>query len=437
MGTLAGTRPPMRRSQRGRPREREPVAPRRRSAPSPATVAVGLLALYPTVALVLFPEGSPSLASRSVALLVILAAVVAALAIGRWAPTWLRGATMLVAGFIGIAVTGGVVAKRVAAGLGVREVAGVLFAAASLMLVVAGWRRVLHGLKRRSIRTTAAVLGSLVIAQLALLPAVFALDITNRVRPQESGRTPAIVGLAYQDVRITTPDGVRLAAWWIPPSNGAAVLVLPGSGSTRDDVLNHAALVAREGYGALLLDWRGHGASGGRLNEIGWGADRDVRTAVSWVLRQPGVTSGVGLLGLSMGGEVAVTEAANDPRVEAVVAEGVSVRTLADARRRPNEWAIPFENDLAMFGLVEVLGPASPPEPLLDAFRSIGNRPVLLIAGKDPGEAELGPIYASAAPGTVTLWSLPDTAHIQAISTHPDEYRTRVLSVFDGALLVK
>jgi hypothetical protein len=37
----------------------------------------------------------------------------------------------------------------------------------------------------------------------------------------------------------------------------------------------------------------------------------------------------------------------------------------------------------------------------------------------------------------VTLWSLPDTAHIQAISTYPDEYRTRVLSVFDGALLVK
>jgi len=40
-------------------------------------------------------------------------------------------------------------------------------------------------------------------------------------------------------------------------------------------------------------------------------------------------------------------------------------------------------------------------------------------------------------PLTVTLWSLPDTGHTQALPTHPDEYRTRVLSVFDGALLAR
>jgi hypothetical protein len=136
-----------------------------------------------------------------------------------------------------------------------------------------------------------------------------------------------------------------------------------------------------------------------------------------------------------MGGEVAVTAAAEDPRVAAVVAEGVSVRTFADARLRQGEWAIPFENDALMFGMVRLLGNAPPPEPLIDAFRRIGDRPVLLIAGHDPAEAELGPVYASAAPGTVTLWSLPDTGHIQALSTHPRAYRTRVLSVFDASLL--
>ena len=212
--------------------------------------------------------------------------------------------------------------------------------------------------------------------------------------------------------------------------------MLPGAGSTRDDVLAHAALVAREGYGTLLLDWRGHGASGGRLNEFGWGADSDVETAVSWVLRRPDVTKGVGLLGLSLGGEVAVTTAAQDPRVAAVVAEGVSVRTFADARLRPHEWAIPFENDWLMFGLVGLLGPQPQPEPLVDSFKALGDRPVLLIAGNDPPEAELGPVYEAAAPGRVTLWSLPDTGHIQALSTHPDEYRTRVLAMFAGELLI-
>ncbi len=398
------------------------------------SIAVGAFVLYPLIALVLLPEGSDSLASRLWAAALIAGAVAAAIAIGRRAQRWIRGTAMLVVGSVGIAVTGGVVVKRVMSGIGVRESAGILFAAASVTLVVIGWRRALHGIRRVWVRSAVAVVGSLLVAQLALLPAIFALDVTNRARPQESGRTPADLGLAFRDVRITTPDGVRLAAWWIASRNGAAVLVLPGAGSTRDDVLDHAALVARAGYGALLLDWRGHGASEGRLNEFGWGADRDVRTAVSWVLRRPEVTGRVGLLGLSMGGEVAITAAADDARISAVVAEGVSVRTLADARQRQNEWLVPLENDALMFGLVRLLGPASPPGPMTDAFRRMGDRPVLLIAGNDPAEAELGPVYASAAPTSVTLWSLPDTAHIQALSVHPGDYRTRVLLLFDSAL---
>ncbi len=415
----------------------DPDEPSRSFARSLPALAAGSLALYPLISLVLLPEGPRSSWARLIALFLIGAAIGAALAIARWGPGWIRDTVMLGAGFAGIAVTSGVVAKRLSSGIGMRELAGILFAAASVTLVVTGWRRSLHGIRRVWGRAAVGFLGSVLVAQLVLLPAVFAIDATNRPRPEASGRTPGDVGLIFRDLWIETRDGVQLAAWWVPSRNGAAVLVLPGAGSTRDDVLNHAALVAGEGYGALLLDWRGHGASEGRLHEFGWGAEADVRTAISWVLRQPDVTQRVGLLGLSMGGEVAVTTAAVDARVAAVVAEGVSVRTFADARQRSNQWAIPLENDALMFGLVRLLGSVAPPEPLVDAFRRIGERPVLLIAGNAPAEAELGPLYASVAPEAVTLWSLPDTGHIQALSTHPDEYRTRVLSVFDGALLAR
>jgi uncharacterized protein len=408
---------------------------RRRLAGSLAAIDLGLIALYPLIALVLLPEGGKPYVSRLVPLVTICAAVAVAFTISRWSPEWIRGTAMLVVGFVGLAITGGVVAKRVAASIGIREVIGILFAVASVSLVVMGWRRALRGVHRVGARVALATMGSLLIAQFVLLPAVFAIDATNRPRPLESGRTPADVGFTYRDIRITTPDGVRLAAWWIPSRNGAAVLLLPGAGSTRDDVLDHAALVAHAGYGALSLDWRGHGASEGRLHEFGWGGDRDVRTAVSWVLRQPEITGRIGLLGLSMGGEVAVTAGASDPRVAAVVAEGVSVRTLADARQRPNEWAIPLANDAVMFGLVQLVGATPPPEPLTDAFQGFGDRQVLLIAGKDPSEAELGPVYAAVAPDSVTLWSVPDARHIQALSSHPDEYRVRVLSTFENALL--
>ena len=88
-----------------------------------------------------------------------------------------------------------------------------------------------------------------------------------------------------------------------------------------------------------------------------------------------------------------------------------------------------------MFGLVRLLGGVPPPEPLTNALRRIGDRRVLLIAGKEPPEAELGSVYEAAAPASVTLWSLPDTGHIQALSTHRGAYRARVLGVFDAALL--
>ena len=70
------------------------------------------------------------------------------------------------------------------------------------------------------------------------------------------------------------------------------------------------------GYGALLVDPRGHGDSGGRLMDFGWGAERDAHAAVSWVLDRPEVTGGVALFGLSMGGEIALTAAAGDRPVE-------------------------------------------------------------------------------------------------------------------------
>ena len=275
-------------------------------------------------------------------------------------------------------------------------------------------------------------MGTLVVAQFVLIPSAWALAVTNRGHPLGSGRTPATVGLSYQDVRISSFDGTRLAGWWVASHNGAAVIVLTGSGSTRDDVLAHAALVARAGYGALLLDFRGHGDSGGRIMDLGWGAERDVHAAVSWVLARPGV-SRVGVLGLSMGGEVALTAAAQDRRIAAVVAEGATARTWDDARSDPGVNPVATANEWLQLRLIGLLAPEPQPVPLLEAVRRI-NVPVLLIAGNGPKEAELDSLYAKAAPDTVTLWSIADTPHTQGLWTHPTGYRQRVLGLFDAAL---
>jgi len=45
--------------------------------------------------------------------------------------------------------------------------------------------------------------------------------------------TPADYGLAYEDVRLVTEDGLRLTAWYIPTTNGAALIFLHGLGGNR------------------------------------------------------------------------------------------------------------------------------------------------------------------------------------------------------------
>jgi hypothetical protein len=275
---------------------------------------------------------------------------------------------------------------------------------------------------------------TLLISQFVLLPAGVALDVTNRPRPTGSSRTPTDVGVPYQDVRIRSGDGTLLSAWWIAPENGAAIVMLPGAGSTRHAMLDHAALLARHGYGALLLDWRGHGNSAGRSMEFGWGAEADVSASVSFVLSRPGVTRGVGVLGLSLGGEVGLAATALDPRIGAAVVEGVSARTWADARLEPDPHPIGYVNQWLTFVLVDVLAPEPRPLPLIDLVARI-DAPVLMISGAPSNERKLDPIYANAAPDLITLWSLPDTPHTQALRVHPVEYEQRVVSVFDGALL--
>ncbi|HSL09829.1 MAG TPA: alpha/beta fold hydrolase, partial [Actinomycetota bacterium] len=343
------------------------------------------------------------------------------------------GALMTVAGSAMLAVAGGVVAPRVLAGITAREILGIAAVVGGIVLFVRGWATVLQRFRWRTVRIAIGAIVTLVVAQFVLLPVGAALVATHRVRPTSGGATPADHGFAFEDVRIAADDGVALAAWWVPSRNGAAVIVLPGAGSTRDDVLPQASFVAGHGYGVLLLDARGHGESGGRSMEFGWGHERDVGAAISWVLGRPGVDR-VGLYGMSMGGEVALTTAAADPRVDAVVAEGASGRTWDDAAHEPDPHPVGLANTWLMFHVVGLLTPVAPPDPLLDLVPAI-EAPTLLIAGSPANERSLDRLYADAAPTIVTLWEIPAAPHVGGLGTEPRAYPGRVLAHLDAALL--
>lgn len=393
------------------------------------------IAFYATSVLVLSPEGSPSNRARIAAfVLIALSAALVANTVRR-APDWSLGWGSLLFGFAMVTVGAGVVAERAYRRMWPSDLLGVAAGVAGASLVVYGWRHVLRRVERTWVAIGIAVSATLLLIQVLLYPAAWALLATNRGAPPElSSRTPASLGLPYHDVRIPSYDGLRLAAWWIPSRNGSAVIVLTGSGSTRDDVLEHAALSARAGYGVLIPDFRGHGDSPGRSMQLGWGAEHDVSALVTWALRRPSVTGRIGVHGLSLGAMVAISAAGDDPRIAAIVAEGPTSRTWADARLAPGMSPLTWASWWMRFSLIGLLAPEEEPEPLLDSLRR-SRAPVLMIAGQDDRETGLIEAYAAATPHRVTAWSLPDAPHAMAIFRHPDAYARQVLGLFDGVLL--
>jgi predicted alpha/beta hydrolase len=241
---------------------------------------------------------------------------------------------------------------------------------------------------------------------------------TNVGRPELGRVTPADSGIAYVDATFTTSDGVRLSGWYIPSTNGAAMVVLHGASSTRSAVLDQAAVLARHGYGVLLYDARGMGRSDGRAMNFGWYGDRDLAAAIDFVASQPDVDPHrIAALGESMGGEEAIGAMPADDRLRAVVAEGATNRVTGD-------WG----------WLADLLTEAPAPISLRDAVTA-ANRPVLLItAGNVSDEANAARYIQRGAPSRVEIWTVPGASHTGGLHTQPAAWEQQVTSFLDEAL---
>lgn len=344
------------------------------------------------------------------------------------------GAVALGLGVLGTVAGVGIGAVHLAkAGLVLSSAAGLAALASGLVLLgIGGWR--LTGLLPGWWRL-AALPVALLLFQFVLVPVTPAVGGTNPAPTEVGNRTPAYLDLPFTEAAFTTADGVPLSGWYIPSTNGAAVAVLHGSGSTRSGVLDQAAVLAGHGYGVLLYDDRGHGRSGGAGMDFGWWGDRDVAAAVSYLESRPDVEPGrIGVLGLSMGGEQAINAAATDSRIRAVVAEGVQPKLPADTVQRPPglEGLTERAVDVISFAAARLLTRAPTPLPQRDAVAAMAPRPLLLIAGE--GEGPAARALQAAAPSTVSLWELPDTPHTAGLAQHRDAWTARVTAFFDSSL---
>jgi fermentation-respiration switch protein FrsA (DUF1100 family) len=349
----------------------------------------------------------------------------------------------------GVAFATGCIAFAVGVGIGVPHlakagvspvtVAGLAMLAGGLVLLGFGGVAVVHATPRWWRALVAP--GLFVAIVFALWTLGQAVAATNVPRMSMGSVTPADRGLSYRDVEFETADGVLLSGWYIPSTNGAAVVLMHGAGSTRSGVMDQTEVLAGHGFGVLLFDARGHGRSGGRAMDFGWYGDEDTSAAVSFLQAQPDVDDGrIAAVGLSMGGEQAIGAAAADSRIRAVVAEGATNRVAGDKAWLSDGFgwrgAIQERIDWLTYGIADVLTAADPPITLREAVATAAPRPVLLIAGAAvENEPLAGRYIQSGSRDTVQLWIAPDTEHTAALDTHPAAWERRVTDFLTVALL--
>jgi poly(3-hydroxybutyrate) depolymerase len=168
-----------------------------------------------------------------------------------------------------------------------------------------------------------------IFAVLAVLPFAIALLTTHAPRwaIQESS-----LGIPHLEVGIEAADGRELSGWYVPSTNRTGVLLMQGSGGSRERVAAHVRMLARHGYGVLALDNPGNGESEGRSNGLGYNVQPAVDAAVGWLARRHDVDpQRIAGVGTSLGAEVLLEAAAREPRLRAVVAD-VPARPM-DAQR--------------------------------------------------------------------------------------------------------
>jgi len=405
----------------------------RETAVARATIAV--VGLHYADVAFLQPEPGTSAADHLVSGLVPIGLLAALAALYPRMRAGLRAALAIFVGlFALVSGTATSVSHVLGEGASGDDYTGVLATLGGGLLVVTGaftlWRsRKLDRKARRYVRRAMIAVAGVVVAVEVVGGAALGYYATHRPRSAVSDPNLA---RPHEEVTLTTSDGLRLEGWYVPSRNRAAVLVFPGRSGNKQ---HHARNLIGRGYGVLLIDNRGQGASEGDANAFGWDDETDVDAALDFLSSRADVDANrIGGLGLSVGGETLLETAAHTDRLRAVVSEGAGGRTVKEDRLMPGKatWiGLPYF--AIVTGTTAVFSNTMPPASLNDLVKEIPPRPVFLIHAK--GES-LTPVYFRSAgkPENWELWQVPGAKHVGGLDARPEEYERRVIGFFDRAL---
>ena len=237
-----------------------------------------------------------------------------------------------------------------------------------------------------------------------------------------------------EEVSFAAADGTPLYGWYLRAGDGDPALVLcHGYQRSMEETFALGYELREHGFNVLLFDFRGCGRSGGRYTSIGYQEPLDVRGAITWLRGRAGDVP-IGVLGISMGGAVALTAAADSPEVRAVVADSAfaTLRECIAQRFAPLRFPSLQLHHLSLRAAERLCHARADDVRPVDAARRLRECPVLLIHGTADDIVPYSHALAldAALTGPHELWALEGVGHAMARFRAPGEYIERVATFF-------
>ncbi|MEA3134260.1 MAG: uncharacterized protein QOG17_2106 [Gammaproteobacteria bacterium] len=251
---------------------------------------------------------------------------------------------------------------------------------------------------------------------------------TISLHPERTG----IAGLG--EISFPAAGKPRLAGWYAPSRNHAAIVLVHGTGADRSSLLSETRFLAEAGFGVLALDLPGQGASEGKSR---WGGPerQAISAAVDWLSAREEVDpQRIGGFGLSMGAYVLTQAAVLDRRLRAVVLASSPTDVVEQNWLATDEWGlltqVPCYLALRLYGQSLDMLPK-------DVIGAIAPRAVLILGGDlDTLVPQFMARQLYAAAGSPKeLWIVPGARHGDYERVAPQEYRSRVTEFFQHTLL--
>lgn len=194
---------------------------------------------------------------------------------------------------------------------------------------------------------------------------------------------------------VVAPDGVRLAAWYVPrggsyggspaladPATAPTIVLVHGGKANKSGMLDYAAPL-HDRYNLLIVDLRNSGRSSNARSTGGLLEQHDLRAMIEWLIRTKR-PSWIAVVGNSNGGAAALAEARGDTNVRALVLDSMhasletQLRNLAESEEHlpawPGAWGVMVGVQVRLGAAVESVDPVT-------TITQVGDRPILLTHG--------------------------------------------------------